>query len=334
MSQEYPYKCSVITPIYNEEKNLNDFLSMLEDIYDPDIQFILIDDGSTDKTLEIISSDSRICNNTNIKIISKANGGAAEARLVGINNADSGFIAFCDCDDKLDRLSLSKALVEFDNNAEIDLSLFDYHVSLSHNDLARFNYAIKNWPVSGYTAFENTIASWGIHAFGVYRKETILAGYSAAKKFEANVTNNVNDDEFIARMAMLHARQITLSGGRYYYSENMLSTTRRINGDLFKMAFTAQRLANFITGRAELNMLIPAVHLYMTRVATNLTIKRFLWRKKIVHKQEWDNAVAALVKRIGINNLIVITKHNKKLLFWSLFKILALKGIYGFRNAK
>ncbi len=334
MSQEYPFKCSVITPVYNEERNLSAFLSMLEEIYDPEIQFILIDDGSTDKTLEVISNDSRICNNKNIKIISKTNGGAAEARLVGINNADSGFIAFCDCDDKLDRLSLTKALTEFDNNAEIDLVLFDYYVCSSHNELTRFNYAIKNWPVSGYTAFENTIASWGIHAFGIYRKETILAGYFTTKKSEDNASNNVNDDEFIARMAMLSARQITLSEGRYYYSENTLSTTRRINGNLFKMAFTAQRLADFITGRTELNLLIPAVHLYMTRVATNLTIKRFLWRKKITHKKEWDSAVAALVGRIAIDNLIVITKHNKKLLIWSLLKVLALKGIYGFRNAK
>jgi len=334
MSQKYLYKCSVITPIYNEERNIDVFLNMLEDIYDPDIQFILVDDGSTDKTLTIISNDSRVCNNKNVKIISKTNGGAAEARLVGIKNADSRFIAFCDCDDKLDRLSLTEALAEFDKNAEIDLALFDYYVSLSNNELTRFNYTIKTWPITGYTAFENTIASWGIHAFGIYRKETILAGYSAAKKFEDNASNNVNDDEFIARMAMLSARQITLSDGRYYYSENMLSTTRRINGDLFKMAFTAQRLADFIIGSAELNLLIPAVHLYMTRVATNLTIKRFLWRKKIIHKQEWDNAVTALIRRIDMNNLVLIAKHNKKLLIWSFLKILALKGIYGFRNAK
>ncbi|WP_368525699.1 glycosyltransferase family A protein [Enterobacter asburiae] len=334
MIQEYPYKCSVITPVYNEERNINAFLNMLSEIYDPQIQFLIIDDGSTDKTFEIISNDSFIRNNNNIRIINKKNGGAAEARFVGINNSESNFIVFCDCDDKLDQFSIKKTLAEFEKNEEIDLALFDYYACSAHEEPTRFNYTIKNWPISGYTAFENTISLWGIHAFGIYRKETILAGYNAIKNIVGGSDNNVNDDELIARMAMLNARKITLSEGKYYYSENTLSTTRRVNSNLFKMAFTAQRLAEFITYMPSLSLLIPAVHLYMMRVATNLTIKRFLWRKKINNKSEWDLAVSSLIQKVKFKNIIEITKHNKKLLTWSLFKFMVLKAIYGFRNVK
>ena len=52
---------SLIIPIYNEDKTLNDLLSELKD-FDKNIEIIIINDGSTDKTKSILESQ----NNFNI----------------------------------------------------------------------------------------------------------------------------------------------------------------------------------------------------------------------------------------------------------------------------
>ena len=46
---------SLIIPIYNEDKTLNDLLSELKD-FDKNIEIIIINDGSTDKTKSILES--------------------------------------------------------------------------------------------------------------------------------------------------------------------------------------------------------------------------------------------------------------------------------------
>ncbi|HBV7858332.1 TPA: glycosyltransferase, partial [Citrobacter freundii] len=55
MQSKNKYSCSVITPVYNEEKNINKFLDVLGKVNSSSIQFIIIDDGSSDKTSSIIA---------------------------------------------------------------------------------------------------------------------------------------------------------------------------------------------------------------------------------------------------------------------------------------
>jgi glycosyltransferase involved in cell wall biosynthesis len=86
---------SVIIPVYNGEKTIQETIeSVLNQTY-TDFELIIINDGSQDSTLEIISSfkDSRI------KVFSYANAGVSASRNRGISHARGEYISFIDADD-------------------------------------------------------------------------------------------------------------------------------------------------------------------------------------------------------------------------------------------
>ena len=92
---------SVIMPVYNVEDIIERSVrSVLLQSY-KNIELILIDDGSTDKSGficdQLAKSDSRI------SVIHKNNGGAADARNIGVASANGEYIGFVDSDDFLDR---------------------------------------------------------------------------------------------------------------------------------------------------------------------------------------------------------------------------------------
>ena len=327
--QSKKYSCSVITPVFNEEKNISKFLSVLDKVNSPSIQFAIIDDGSSDKTASIIEAYFQTHNiKENIKFIRKDNGGAADARLLGIKNADSAFIAFWDCDDVIEPGSIDRALEKFSEDSNIDIVLFDYY-AINNGEEQRFGYSIKNWPITGLIAFSNTIDSWGIHGFGIYRKETILSGYAIAHKFTNNKENNINDDELIARAAMLSARNVTISKGRYLYSDNILSTTRGVNKNLYKMSSTAINLLHLIEQDSRTLAFIPAVHLYMLRVSTNLFLKKYKWRGQLNNINEWNAGLKKMTSQITLKNIYIGTRKKPKLLAWSVVKFIVLRFFCG-----
>lgn len=90
-------KVSLIVPIYNSSKYLNKCIDSLVNQTLKDIEIILINDGSTDKSEKVIKEykDKRI------KYISKKNEGIGKTRNRGIKEATGEYIAFVDSDDYL-----------------------------------------------------------------------------------------------------------------------------------------------------------------------------------------------------------------------------------------
>lgn len=90
-------KVSIIVPIYNAEVFLSKSIESLQKQTLKDIEIILINDGSTDRSLEICKKygvkDSRI------KIIDKPNAGVSAARNSGLEIATGKYIGFLDADD-------------------------------------------------------------------------------------------------------------------------------------------------------------------------------------------------------------------------------------------
>ncbi len=324
------YQCSLIIPIYNESNKVRSCLTSIYNLGET-VEVILINDGSTDDSEEIILDFIRSHKAYNISYFKQENKGAASARLYGIENASTSYIAFLDCDDSLDTNSLDTAMLKFVENDEIDFVLFDYYYVRCDNKHERFSYSIKSWPVTGLEAFANTIENWGIHAFGVYRKSTILAGYELSNTFKDKSTevNNVNDDEFIARCAMLNSRFVTLSEGRYLYNSNDESTTRRLNINLFRMVYTTLILGKLITSKNNLHFLKPAFNLYALRVSTNLVIKYFKWRKNLPNYQDWIAAISILVNEISLKKIIFYLGKRPVMLTWSIIKYLCIWIIFG-----
>ena len=117
------YKISVIIPVFNSEKYLEKCLDSILNQTITDIEIILIDDGSTDNSLQIIKQYAKKYNNITYK--SKKNEGQAIARNLGIEMATGEFICFIDSDDYIENTMLEKlyTLSQKDNS---DIVICDY----------------------------------------------------------------------------------------------------------------------------------------------------------------------------------------------------------------
>lgn len=88
---------SVIIPAYNAEKYIGKCLSSLQNQTFTDFEIIVVNDGSTDKTSDIIDSFASV--DSRFRRIDQLNAGASEARNKGLDAAKGKYITFADSDD-------------------------------------------------------------------------------------------------------------------------------------------------------------------------------------------------------------------------------------------
>lgn len=99
-------KFSVLVPVYNAEKYLDECIkSVLEQTYQ-NYELILVDDGSTDLSGAIC--DKYCAENNKVKVIHKKNQGALSARISGIKIAIGNYFVFVDADDYLEKNALER----------------------------------------------------------------------------------------------------------------------------------------------------------------------------------------------------------------------------------
>lgn len=116
-------KVSIVVPVYNGEKYIEKCInSILKQTY-KNVELIIINDGSVDKTKKILDKYS-----DSIIVINKKNTGVSDSRNVGIDKATGDYIMFCDADDWL-----------CDDTIEIAVN------KINNYDAVRFShYVVKN----------------------------------------------------------------------------------------------------------------------------------------------------------------------------------------------
>jgi len=92
---------SIIIPTYNDSNVLGNCIESLSAQTFTDFEIIVIDDGSSDKTLEILS-DLRL-KNLELKILKQSHGGAGAARNLGAGKANGEILVFVDADMTFDK---------------------------------------------------------------------------------------------------------------------------------------------------------------------------------------------------------------------------------------
>jgi len=90
---------SVVIPIYNGSKFIEECLTSLSLQDYKNIQIIVVDDGSTDDSIEVVRLFILRNLNLSIKLICQQNSGASAARNLGLKNSSGSYVAFLDADD-------------------------------------------------------------------------------------------------------------------------------------------------------------------------------------------------------------------------------------------
>lgn len=161
---------SVIIPVFNVEKYLERCIKSIINQTYKNLEILLINDGSTDKSIEIcnryLEFDSRII------LLNKENGGLSSARNLGIDKAKGEYISFVDSDDFIHELMYETLVSNLEKN-DCDISIIESFDVIEDKD---FIFELKNTNNSIVYSKEEAIANYldgnFIPAWGkLYRKE-------------------------------------------------------------------------------------------------------------------------------------------------------------------
>lgn len=112
-------KVSIIIPCYNYGRYLDECFSNLQAQSYPDWEAIVIDDGSTDQTMEVVRAWQAL--DPRIQYFYQCNSGVSKARNLGLLKANGELIQFLDADDLLSKDKLQLQVNYLEDHPEVDL---------------------------------------------------------------------------------------------------------------------------------------------------------------------------------------------------------------------
>ncbi len=123
---------SIIVPVFNAEKYLNNCLNCINKQTYQNFEVILVDDGSSDKSLEVLSEWSEI--DGRYRFYHKENGGVSSARNEGLTQSTGDYICFVDADDQLAPTYLEELYRAIGDEVDSSMCGFKKIDLLSHED--------------------------------------------------------------------------------------------------------------------------------------------------------------------------------------------------------
>lgn len=219
---------SVIVPVYNVEELLPRCLDSIINNTFQNLEIICIDDGSTDKSLEILQHYKE--QDKRIKVYSKSNEGLSSARNEGIRHCTGDWVAFVDSDDWLHKEYFS-TLLTIQNSKDYDIVVGSFLRTTDFNsmDYRIGNYSVKELDSVAFISLQETkVYVWG----RIYRRNLV-------KDIWFDKNQKIEDVAYNMAVAMrnpeLKAAYVELKLYAYYMRANSLvSFVDRF--DIFKLA--------------------------------------------------------------------------------------------------
>lgn len=167
---------SIIIPAYNVEKYIGSTLQSLIDQSEKQFEVIVVDDGSTDNTFNLVQELLSKEQLKKCKIIKKENGGVSSARNIGLENACGTYVMFLDGDDYV-AYDLVENIYKH-NGKDVICWGFDEVGENKATIKQYFNqYDNKIYDMTGVQALKNIIIKntmWIWTGSVVYRRELLL----------------------------------------------------------------------------------------------------------------------------------------------------------------
>ena len=176
-------KVSIITPSYNSSLYIEKTIASVQSQSILDWEMIVVDDGSTDNSPDIIKKLSQ--QDSRIKLIQKENGGSASARNLALSKAQGEYIQFLDSDDTIDCEKIERQITLMENE-NLDISYSDWCFVLPDGTKEKV-HGLNFTPVRVLLLWGTLFGALPIHAF-VYRRDFLtkhdLSFASAIKERE------------------------------------------------------------------------------------------------------------------------------------------------------
>jgi len=231
-------KISIIVPVYNKGKYLDKCISSIVNQSYENIEIILINDGSTDESLDICNVWKQ--NDSRIIVLDQENNGVSAARNRGIDYSSGDYIAFIDGDDWIDRNYISYLLYLCNTN-ECDVSQVRYRYVENENEINLSNEKDNVVKISFYELFSSSNRLYRAIVCGKLFAKYLFDEY----RFPVG---RIYEDEEAAFYLTYKAKNIALSNRQLYYyrmTDNsiMRNDNTRVN---FDFVYLHERIINYL----------------------------------------------------------------------------------------
>lgn len=204
---------SVIIPVYNAEHTLQQMVDSLNKQTFQNFEVILVDDGSTDGSLELCRALAE--QSERYAVYTQENQGAYAARNTGLSHVTGEYITFVDADDELDARYLERLLEDIQ---DADISICDVRVVKQGREVRRFTHATGK--ISSQQAIE-----------ALLERETVNSG-PCAKLFRRKLLDGLRfpplrvyeDVLFVLEAFRRSASVSVVNDVAYYYIQDGEST--------------------------------------------------------------------------------------------------------------
>ena len=271
---------SIIIPCYNAEKTIKRCLeSVISQTY-KNIEIVIINDGSIDKTDSIIK---KYINDNRIKYYNRSNHGIGKTRNFGIKEATGEYITFLDSDDYLPNDAIDN-LYKLAQKNKLDLVVSDYYVDNKNIKSEK----IKSFPITNIKnnpnlIFDINLAPWN----KLYKKELI-----ENIKFEENL--KYEDAPFVIESIIKAKRIGKLDKETYYYVVNPNSETTIRDERIFDIFKILDIIGRLVENKKELTEVYKTLCI---RIICNYNIQQ-RYQKKLKTANRFINKGFYYMKKV------------------------------------
>lgn len=290
---------SVIVPVYNVEKYLDRCINSIINQTYKDLDIILVNDGSQDKSLQICNKYQE--QDERVRVFDKPNTGVSDTRNYGIEHSQGDYILFVDSDDYIDK-DYVKNLVE-----NLEVNSYTRIANLSHSEKKVNENILYDVDDFAKYALEGKFlfCVWG----GLFKKSLI-------GKFDNN-TYYMEDAIFLMEYLKKCASvKLVVSHSTYHYMDNPDSITNNKNNAL-------NNIKSYFYSLDRMNEI------------TNFKYDKLIKNKKIILLEKECRFVSRyedykkLKNYDSINHILKETDNIKKIIFSNYF---IFKVYYFFRK--
>jgi glycosyltransferase involved in cell wall biosynthesis len=209
------HKVSVITTCYNDGVYLQECVESVANQTYPNIEHIIINDGSTDfKTIKILGNLTSIFSN-NIRVINTDNQGVCAARNFAIENSGGKYILPLDSDDRISPMFVELAVYEANKNINVKLVVTNY----------KLFGRLQNTVIVEDFSLEKLIGRNLFVVSSLFRRDD----FDRVSGFNTNMSKGLEDWDFWLSVLKGGGKVVKVKGINFFYRIKSIKQSRNAN---------------------------------------------------------------------------------------------------------
>lgn len=316
---------SIIIPVYNVEEYIEECIDSVINQTLTNIEIIIVNDGSTDNSLEVIKK----YNDNRIKLINKVNGGLSSARNRGIIEAIGDYILFLDSDDFLVNNDCLKEAFKLVEKKEIDMVECEYDLYkdgmvIEHGE--RYSKIFKDKYININEYIDKLINTNFVPVcFKIFKRQVIINNNLNFKE------GFLHEDEDFTPRVLLKVNNIAIYNKSFYgyrIREGSITRTNNIKrtNDLLKISCDLLNYYNQIPTTKNIKLLKErAINIILEKIYTE-KIKNLNKETKMLLIR---NSTSTIHKISSI--IIFINTYMFRYVYWTYIVLTSIKNKIGGR---